>query len=117
VLLDELRPQIHGMVHCSGGAQTKVLHFVDNLHIIKDNLFPIPPLFRLIQAESGTSWQEMYKVFNMGHRLEIYLPEAHAQRVIDIAKTFDIDAQIIGRVEPFDGKQVTIQSEVGNFVY
>ncbi|AKD57318.1 AIR synthase related protein [Spirosoma radiotolerans] len=117
VLLDELRAQIHGMVHCSGGAQTKVLHFVDNLHIIKDNLFPIPPLFRLIQAESGTSWQEMYKVFNMGHRLEIYLPEANAQRVIDIAETFGIEAQIIGRVEPFDGKQVTIESEVGKFVY
>lgn len=117
VLLDELRSQIHGMVHCSGGAQTKVLHFVENLHIIKDNLFPIPPLFRLIQAESGTSWQEMYKVFNMGHRLEIYLPEANAQRVIDIAKTFGIDAQVIGRVEPFDGKRVTIESEVGKFMY
>ncbi|GAB3784842.1 AIR synthase-related protein [Spirosoma horti] len=117
VLLDELRSQIHGMVHCSGGAQTKVLHFVENLHIIKDNLFPIPPLFRLIQAESGTSWQEMYKVFNMGHRLEIYLPEVNAQRVIDIAETFGIDAQVIGRVEPFDGKRVTIESEVGKFVY
>lgn len=117
VLLDELRSQIHGMVHCSGGAQTKVLHFVENLHIIKDNLFPIPPLFRLIQAESGTSWQEMYKVFNMGHRLEIYLSEENAQRVIDIARTFAIDAQVIGRVEPFDGKQVTIQSEVGKFIY
>ncbi|GAB3809963.1 AIR synthase-related protein [Spirosoma humi] len=117
VLLDELRSQIHGMVHCSGGAQTKVLHFVENLHIIKDNLFPIPPLFRLIQAESGTSWQEMYKVFNMGHRLEIYLPEANAQRVIDIAGTFGIDAQVIGRVESFEGKRVTIESEVGKFVY
>lgn len=117
VLLDELRPQIHGMVHCSGGAQTKVLHFVENLHIIKDNLFPIPPLFRLIQAESGTSWQEMYKVFNMGHRLEIYLSEANAQRVIDIAETFGIDAQVIGRVESFDGKRVTIESEVGKFIY
>ncbi|SOD88368.1 phosphoribosylformylglycinamidine cyclo-ligase [Spirosoma fluviale] len=116
-LLDELRPQIHGMVHCSGGAQTKVLHFIDNLHIIKDNLFPIPPLFRLIQSESGTSWQEMYKVFNMGHRLEIYLPEAHAQQVIEISQSFGIDAQVIGRVEAFAGKQVTIQSEVGEFVY
>ena len=117
VLLDELRPQIHGMVHCSGGAQTKVLHFIDNLHIIKSNLFPVPPLFRLIQAESGTDWQEMYKVFNMGHRLEIYLPETHAQQVIAIAQSFNIDAQIIGRVEAYQGKRVTIQSEVGEFVY
>jgi phosphoribosylformylglycinamidine cyclo-ligase len=116
-LLDELRSQIHGMVHCSGGAQTKVLHFVDNLHIIKDNLFPIPPLFRLIQTESGTSWQEMYKVFNMGHRLEIYLSEDHAQQVIDIAKSFGIDAQLIGRAEAYEGKRVTIQSEVGEFIY
>ena len=117
VLLDELRSQIHGMVHCSGGAQTKVLHFVDNLHIIKDNLFPIPPLFRLIQQESGTSWQEMYKVFNMGHRLEVYLPQSTAQRVIDVAHSFGIDAQIIGRVEAYSGKQVTIQSEVGKYIY
>lgn len=117
VLLNELRSQIHGMVHCSGGAQTKVLHFVDNLHIIKDNLFPIPPLFQLIQAESGTSWQEMYKVFNMGHRLEIYLPESDAQRVIDVANSFGIEAQTIGRVEAYNGKRVTIKSEVGNFVY
>lgn len=117
VLLEELRSQIHGMVHCSGGAQTKVLHFVNNVHVVKDNLFPIPPLFQLIQAESGTSWQEMYKVFNMGHRLEIYLPEAHAQQVIDTAKSFGIDAQIIGHVEEFSGKQVTIRSEVGEFMY
>lgn len=122
VLLDELRPFIHGMVHCSGGAQTKVLHFIDNLHVIKDNLFPIPPLFQLIQQESGTSWQEMYKVFNMGHRLEIYLPEAQAQRVIDIASQFAIEARIIGRVEPFTGTEpnrraVTIRSEVGEFTY
>lgn len=117
VLLDELRSQIHGMVHCSGGAQTKVLHFVDNLHIIKDNLFSIPPLFRLIQQESGTSWQEMYKVFNMGHRLEIYLSADHAQRVIDVANSFGIDAQVIGHVEAYDGKRVTIQSEVGDFIY
>ncbi len=117
VLLDELRSQIHGMVHCSGGAQTKVLHFVDNVHIIKDNLFPIPPLFRLIQAESGTSWQEMYKVFNMGHRLEVYLSEENAQRVIEISQSFGIDAQVIGRVEAYAGKQVTIQSKVGQFVY
>ncbi len=117
VLLDELRPYLHGMVHCSGGAQTKVLHFVDNLHIIKDNLFPLPPLFRLIQAESGTSWSEMYQVFNMGHRLEVYLPAAHAQSVIDVAQSFGIGAQLIGRVEAYSGKRVTIQSEVGTFVY
>lgn len=117
VLLDELRDEIHGMVHCSGGAQTKVLHFVDNLHIIKNNLFPIPPLFGLIQAESGTSWQEMYKVFNMGHRLEIYLPQAHAQRVVEIAQSFNINAQIVGHVEAYQGKRVTIQSEVGEFIY
>ncbi|GAB2802455.1 AIR synthase-related protein [Rhabdobacter roseus] len=116
-LLDELRPQIHGMVHCSGGAQTKVLHFVENLHVIKDNLLPIPPLFRLIQAESGTSWQEMYKVFNMGHRLEVYLPEAAAPRVVELAQSFGIEAQIIGRVEAAPAKQVTIRSEVGEFVY
>lgn len=117
VLLDELRPQLHGLVHCSGGAQTKVLHFVENVHIIKDNLFLIPPLFRMIQAESGTSWQEMYKVFNMGHRLEVYLSEEHAQRVIEIAQSFQIDAQVIGRVEAYEGKRVTIQSEAGTFVY
>lgn len=117
VFLDELRPHIHGMVHCSGGAQTKVLHFIENLHVIKDNLFPIPPLFKLIHEQSGTSWQEMYKVFNMGHRLEVYLPEQYAQRIIDIAQSFNIDAQIIGRVEAFDTKRVTIKSEFGEFVY
>lgn len=117
VLLDELRPQIHGMIHCSGGAQTKILHFVDNLHIIKDNLFPVPPLFRLIQAESGTSWQEMYKVFNMGHRLEIYLPDAHAQSVIDISRSFGIDAQVVGRVEAYTGKKLTIQNDNDTFLY
>ncbi len=117
VLLDQLRPHIHGMVHCSGGAQTKVLHFIDNLHVIKDNLFPIPPLFKLIQQESGTSWQEMYKVFNMGHRLEVYLSPDHAQTVIDIAQSFGIDAQVVGRVEAFSGKKVTITAETGTFVY
>ncbi|PLK45611.1 phosphoribosylformylglycinamidine cyclo-ligase [Emticicia sp. TH156] len=117
VFLDELRPHIHGMVHCSGGAQTKVLHFIDQLHVIKDNLFPIPPLFKLIHEQSGTSWQEMYKVFNMGHRLEVYLPEQYAQRIIEIAQSFNIDAQIIGRVEPFATKRVTIRSEFGEFVY
>jgi phosphoribosylformylglycinamidine cyclo-ligase len=95
-----------------------VLHFVnDDVHIIKDNMLPIPPLFQLIQAESGTSWQEMYKVFNMGHRLEIYLPEAQAQRVIDVAKSFKIDAQVIGRVEASSVKKLTIESEMGKFTY
>lgn len=116
-LLDELRPHIHGMVHCSGGAQTKVLHFIENLHVVKNNLFPIPPLFKLIQTESGTSWQEMYKVFNMGHRLEVYLSSEHAQRVIEIAQSFGIEAQIIGYVEANESKKVTIQSEFGEFVY
>lgn len=116
-LLDELRPHIHGMVHCSGGAQTKVLHFIENLHVVKNNLFPIPPLFKLIQTESGTSWQEMYKVFNMGHRLEVYLSSEHAQRVIEIAQSFGIEAQIIGYVEASEGKKVTVQSEFGEFIY
>ena len=98
-MLDELKPFIHGMVHCSGGAQTKILHFVENLHIIKDNLFPTPLLFEIIQKESGTDWKEMYKVFNMGHRLEVYLAKEYAQQVIDIARQFNIDAQIIGRCE------------------
>lgn len=115
--LAELRPQIHGMVHCSGGAQTKVLHFIENLHVIKDNLFPIPPLFKLIHEQSGTSWQEMYKVFNMGHRLEVYLDEQYAQRIIEISQSFGIDAQIVGRVEAAESKKVTIKSEFGEFVY
>ena len=117
LLLDELRPHIHGMVHCSGGAQTKVLHFIDNLHVIKDNLLPIPPLFRLIQEQSNTAWREMYEVFNMGHRLEIYLPRQYAQRVIEIANSFNVEAQIIGRVEAHAHKKVTIQGEVGVFEY
>ena len=104
VILEEMRPYIHGMIHCTGGAQTKILHFVDNLLIIKDNMFPIPPLFQVIQKESNTDWAEMYKVFNMGHRLEIYLPAEHAQQVIDISKSFNVDAQIIGHVEAFDHK-------------
>jgi phosphoribosylformylglycinamidine cyclo-ligase len=116
-ILDQYRPQIHGMVHCSGGAQTKVLHFINNLHIIKDNLFPVPPLFKLIQTESGTSWQEMYKVFNMGHRMELYVPEAIAADLIAISKSFNVDAQIIGRVESAKSKQVTVRSEFGEFVY
>lgn len=112
-----LRQHIHGMVHCSGGAQTKVLHFINHLHVIKDNLFPVPPLFRIIHEESGTDWKEMYKVFNMGHRLEIYLKEAHAAEVISISKSFGIDAQIIGRVEASEKKQVTIYSPKGEFIY
>lgn len=115
--LAELRPYIHGMVHCSGGAQTKVLHFIENLHVIKDNLFPIPPLFKLIHEQSGTSWQEMYKVFNMGHRLEVYLDKQYAQRIIEISQSFGIDAQIIGKVEAAESKKVTIKSEFGEFVY
>ena len=116
-ILDNYRSQIHGMVHCSGGAQTKVLHFVDGLHIVKDNLFPIPPLFKLIQEESKTSWQEMYKVFNMGHRMELYVSADIADELIAISKSFGIDAQIIGRVEAADKKQVTVTSEFGEFVY
>lgn len=116
-LLDQLRGQIHGMVHCSGGAQTKVLHFIDNLHVVKDNLLPIPPLFQLIQEESGTSWQEMFKVFNMGHRLEIYLAPEHAQTIVDVAHSFGIDAQVIGHVEAYAGKQVTIHHESRIFTY
>lgn len=116
-ILKKYRPQINGMVHCSGGAQTKVLHFIDKLHVIKDNLFPVPPLFKLIQEQSGTEWQEMYKVFNMGHRMELYVPQEIAQEIIDISKSFHIDAQIVGRVEAAENKQVTIRSEFGEFVY
>jgi phosphoribosylformylglycinamidine cyclo-ligase len=116
-ILDGYRGQVHGMVHCSGGAQTKVLHFVEGLHIIKDNLFPVPPLFKLIHEESGTSWQEMYKVFNMGHRMELYVPEAIAAELISISKSFGVDAQIIGRVEKADTKKVTVTSEFGVFEY
>ena len=116
-MLDEMRADIHGMVHCSGGAQTKIMHFVTNKHVIKDNLFPIPPLFKLIQEQSGTDWKEMYKVFNMGHRLEVYLRPEKAQRVIEIAKSFNIDAQIIGRVEDAPTNHLTIVSEKGTFEY
>ena len=116
-ILDHHRSEIHGMVHCSGGAQTKVLHFVENVHIIKDNLFELPPLFKTIQEESKTDWKEMYKVFNMGHRMELYVPSEIAQDIINISKSFDVDAQIVGRVEAHDGKKLTIQSEFGEFVY
>lgn len=117
-LLDEMRKDIHGMVHCSGGAQTKVMNFVgDNCRVVKDNLFPLPPLFRTIKEQSGTDWEEMYKVFNMGHRMEIYLSEKEAQRVIDISKSFDIDARIVGRIEESDRKELIIKSEFGEFRY
>jgi phosphoribosylformylglycinamidine cyclo-ligase len=109
--------QIHGMVHCSGGAQTKVLHFVENVHVIKDNLFPVPPLFQLIQEQSKTDWKEMYQVFNCGHRMELYVPSEVAQDIIEISKSFNIDAQIVGRVEKSDSKKLTITSEYGTFEY
>jgi len=115
-IIDKYRSQLHGMVHCSGGAQTKVMHFVDNVHVIKDNLFPIPPLFKLIREQSGTDWKEMYKVFNMGHRMELYVPQAIAADIIAISKSFDVDAQIIGRVESSNTKQLTIKSEFEKFV-
>ncbi len=115
--LKTLRSHIHGMVHCSGGAQTKVLHFVDDVHIIKDKLFEIPPLFKLIHEQSGTDWREMYRVFNMGHRLEVYLPEEFASQIIQISKSFNIDAQIVGRVEANSGKKLTIKSPYGEFEY
>lgn len=108
---------IHGMVHCSGGAQTKVLHFVDNVHVVKDNLFPVPPLFKLIQQQSKTDWKEMYQVFNCGHRMELYVPEAIAEDLIYISKSFGVDAQIVGRVAASEGKKLTIKSEFGEFEY
>jgi len=116
-ILDELRGKISGIIHCSGGAQTKVLHFVDNVHIIKDNMFPVPPLFQIIQKESKTDWKEMYKVFNMGHRLEIYVKPEFADRIIEISKSFNIDAQIVGKVDACTGKKLTIKSEFGTFEY
>ncbi|HEY9258966.1 AIR synthase related protein [Chitinophaga sp.] len=116
-VLEQFRPQIHGMVHCSGGAQTKVLHFIEKLHVIKDNLFPVPPLFSLIQEQSGTPWKEMYQVFNMGHRMELYVPADIAADIIAISKSFNIDAQIIGRVEAAEEKKVTVVAPAGTFVY
>lgn len=116
-VLNYMRPRIHGLVHCSGGAQTKVLHFVENVHVIKDNLFETPPLFKIIQEESGTDWKEMYKVFNMGHRMEVYLDERYAEEIIDISESYGVEAKIIGRVEPFEGKKVTITGEHGSFEY
>lgn len=116
-ILDHHRSEIHGMVHCSGGAQTKVLHFVDNVHVVKNNLFPVPPLFKLIQEESSTDWKEMYKVFNMGHRMEIYVSPELANSIIAISNSFGIAAQIVGHVEAFDGKKLTIESPYGTFEY
>lgn len=114
-LLQEIRP--HGLVHCSGGAQTKVLHFIENLHVVKNNLFPIPPLFELIRQESGTDWAELYKVFNMGHRMEVYLPEHQAETVMAIAESFGVEARVIGHVEAFAGKRVTVRTTAGEWVY
>lgn len=116
-VLDEYRQKIDGMIHCSGGAQTKVLHFIDDKHVVKDNLFPVPPLFKMIHEESGTDWKEMYKVFNMGHRMEIYTDEQTAQGIIEISKSFNVDAQIIGHVEANPVAQVTVSTENGTFVY
>ena len=116
-LLDTMRGEIHGMVHCSGGAQTKILHFVDQVRVVKNNLFPVPPLFRIIQEQSGTDWAEMYKVFNMGHRLEIYLAPERADEVIAVSKSFGVDAQVIGCVEPGEKKELIIRSEFGEFTY
>jgi phosphoribosylformylglycinamidine cyclo-ligase len=113
----QYRKQIHGLIHCSGGAQTKILNFIDNLHVIKDNMFDVPPLFRIIQEQSNTSWQEMYKVFNMGHRLEIYLEEKYAQAIINIAASFGVEGKIIGKVESHSGRKVTIKSDKGLFEY
>lgn len=116
-ILKHMRSQIGGVIHCSGGAQTKVLHFVKDIHIIKDNLFDVPPLFNMIQAESGTNWKEMYKVFNMGHRLEIYIEESYVSEIIAIAKSFNIDAQVIGRVEDSKSKKLTINSKFGTYEF
>lgn len=116
-ILEKYRKQIHGMVHCSGGAQTKILHFIDDLHIVKDNLFETPPLFKLIKEQSGTSWEEMYKVFNMGHRMELYVPQAIANEIIAISQSFNVEAQIIGKVVEKGEKKLTIKSTYGEFVY
>ncbi len=116
-VLKEMRPAIHGMVHCSGGAQTKILHFIDNMHVVKDNMFLIPPLFRIIREQSGTSWKEMYKVFNMGHRFEIYLPARNASEVIDLASDFNLEAKVIGHCSKFSGRKLTITDVNGVFEY
>jgi phosphoribosylformylglycinamidine cyclo-ligase len=116
-ILETLRPEIHGMIHCSGGGQTKVLHFIDKMHIVKDNLFPLPPLFQLIHEQSGTAWEEMYKVFNMGHRFEIYADQKNAEEIINIASEFNLDAKIVGHCETSEKRMLTISSEFGTFEY
>jgi phosphoribosylformylglycinamidine cyclo-ligase len=116
-VLRKMRPEIHGMVHCSGGGQTKIMHFIDNLHIVKDNMFSLPPLFRIIQEQSGTSWAEMYKVFNMGHRFEIYTDARNASQIIDIASAYNLEAKVVGHCESSDSKRLTIISEFGTFEY
>jgi phosphoribosylformylglycinamidine cyclo-ligase len=116
-ILEKHRKNIHGMVHCSGGAQTKILHFIENLHVIKDNLFEVPPLFKMIQEQSNTDWREMYQVFNCGHRMELYVPQEIADDIIAISKSFHVDAQIVGRVEISSEKKLTITSPFGEFVY
>jgi phosphoribosylformylglycinamidine cyclo-ligase len=116
-ILDGFRKEIHGMIHCSGGAQTKVMHFIDGLRVIKDNLFDLPPLFSLIQEQSGTSWREMYQVFNMGHRFEIYIAPHQAEEIIEIARSFGVDARMIGRVESAEEKEVVIEGEHGQYLY
>ncbi|MCX6281590.1 MAG: AIR synthase-related protein [Bacteroidetes bacterium] len=116
-ILENFRSDVHGMVHCSGGGQTKVLHFIDKLHVVKDNLFPVPPLFRLIQKQSGTDWKEMYRVFNMGHRMELYVPGNIAPKLIEIAGFFNLEAKVIGRVEAPGKEKLTIVSDQGTFVY
>lgn len=116
-VLDVMRPKVHGMVHCSGGAQTKIMHFVENKRVVKNNLFPVPPLFKTIQEQSGTDWQEMYKVFNMGHRMEVYLAPEDAQQVIEIARSFGIEAQVVGYVENAPHNELVIESETGRFIY
>ena len=116
-VLEELKPEIHGMIHCSGGGQTKVMHFIDNLHVVKNNLFDLPPLFRIIHEQSGTDWKEMYQVFNMGHRFEIYTPEKNADRIISIASSYNLEARVIGHCESMEGKKLTIKSPFGEFLY
>lgn len=116
-ILEEMQGEIHGMIHCTGGGQTKVMHFIENVHVVKDNMFPLPPLFRIIQEESGTSWEEMYRVFNMGHRFEIYTNEKSAERILKIASGFKLEARIIGHCEKSNNKKLTIKSEYGTFEY
>ena len=116
-VIEKMRSEIHGMIHCSGGGQTKIMHFVDQMHVVKNNMFPLPPLFRIIHEQSGTPWHEMYKVFNMGHRFEIYTDKKNAEEIISIAASFNLDARIVGYCEASDKKKLTISSEFGTFEY